>query len=90
MIPSEDKARAMLMRVMRALEKEPGVRMTNPDDARRAVKGGIDAGIELLRGVDAIAVQKIRSLSRRVAEGTREWDELYAKYVSEERKRRGL
>lgn len=90
MIPSDDKARAMLMRVMRTLEKEPGVRMTNPDDARRAVKSGIDAGIDLLKGVDAIAVQKIRSLSKRVVEGTREYDELYLKYVSEERKRRGL
>ena len=90
MIPSDDKARAILMKIMRTLEKEPSIRMTSHEDARRAIKTGIDTGLEVLRTIDHIATEKIRSLSKRVQEGTREWDELYMKYISEERKRRGV
>ena len=34
--------------------------------------------------LDEIVRQKIQSLSRRVAPGTREWDVLYRKYLEEE------
>ena len=34
--------------------------------------------------LDEIVRQKIQSLSRRVAPGTREWDVLYRKYMEEE------
>ena len=90
MIPSDDKVRQMALRASRAVEGEPGVRVLNPDALRRAVKNGIEEGLKVLNAVDGIARSKIASLSRRVAEGTKEWDELYAKYVSEERSRRGV
>jgi len=90
MIPSDEKIRAMVLRVIRSIEKEPGVVVRNHDAMLRSVKNGVEAGLELLRNIDSIATQKIVSLSRKVQPGTREWDELYARYVSEERKRRGL
>lgn len=90
MIPTDEKARAMQLRALRALEKEPGVKVMNPDGALRGIKKGIDEGLKLLQGIDGIARQKIASQSRRIAPGTREYDDLYAKYISEERKRRGL
>ena len=64
--------------------------MRDPDTARRAVKAGVDAGMELLRTVDEVVRQKIGSLSRTVQPGTREWDELYEQYLAAEHRRRGL
>jgi hypothetical protein len=37
--------------------------------------------------LDEIVRQKIQSLSRRVAPGSREWDVLYRKYLEEEQRR---
>lgn len=90
MIPSDDKTRQMALRAYRVIENEPGVKVMNPDAVRRALKNGIEEGVKILSGIDLLARNKIKSLSRRVAEGTREWDELYAKYVAEERSRRGV
>lgn len=90
MIPTEEKKRAMLLTCLRALEKEPGVKIVNRDAVIRSITNGIDAGLDLLIGIDSIAKQKIASLSRKVAPGTKEWDDLYDKYLYEERKKRGL
>lgn len=90
MIPSDEKIRAMQLRAMRAVEAETGIKVLNPDGLLRGIKKGIDEGLKLLSGVDSIARQKIASQSRKIQPGTREYDELYARYVSEERRRRGL
>lgn len=87
---SDEKIRAMTLRVVRALEKDPDVLMRDSDAARRSVREGIAAGMKLLDEIHEKARLKIRSLSHPVAEGTRQWDELFAKYVGEEYRRRGL
>jgi hypothetical protein len=37
--------------------------------------------------LDEVVRQKIQSLSRRIAPGTREWDVLYRKYMEEEQRK---
>lgn len=90
MIPSDEKVRQMILKAFRALEAEAGAKLLNPEAARRAIKNGIDSGVDILRAIDRTATEKISSLSRKVQPGTKEWDELYYKYVSEERKKRGV
>jgi hypothetical protein len=90
MTVSDDKIRAMTLRIVRALEKDPDVLVRDSDTALRAVREGIEAGLKLLEEIHEKAKTKIRSLSHPVAEGTRQWDELFAKYVGEEYRRRGL
>ena len=90
MIPSDEKVRAMVHRVVRHLEKDAAVQMLESDTARDVVRGAVRSGVELLHEIEGKARDKVYSLSRRVEPGTRDWDELFAKYVSEEYRRRGL
>ena len=89
MIPSEEKVRAIVHRIGKALEKDAEIKVLNPDAMRKEVKKGVQEGVDLLEAVHAIALKKIQSLARNVEPGTREWDELFAKYVGEEKQRRG-
>lgn len=90
MLPSEEKVRAMVNRASKALERDPDIRLLDPDGARRLLKKAIEGEVAGLEAIEATARARIGSLSRRVAEGTRDWDELFARYVGDELKRRGL
>lgn len=63
-----------------------------PDEAAalREAKGAFLAFVRAEEEVDAFVRRKIASLSRRVPEGSREWDVLYRKYFEEEMARRKL
>lgn len=54
----------------------------------REIKRTITAELQFEDEADAAARQMIGSLSRRVPEGSREWDVLYRKYLDEEIRRR--
>jgi len=54
----------------------------------REIKRTITAELQFEDEADAAARRTIQSLSRRVPEGSREWDVLYRKYVEEELSRR--
>jgi hypothetical protein len=90
MNPSDEKILAMINRAVKALGKEKDVTLLDPDMARRALRESVLEGIGSITDIHEKAKEKIRSLSRKVAPGTREWDELFARYVDEERRRRGL
>ncbi len=90
MTPSDEKILAMVNRALKALGKEKGVTLFDQDTARKILRQAIAAGLAELEEVHKKAEEKILSLSRKVAPGTREWDELFARYVDEERRRRGL
>ncbi len=61
---------------------------TNDDFALREIKRVIRDYLKVEDEVDTIARNKIRSLSRDIPEGSREWDVLYRKYFEEEMARR--
>jgi hypothetical protein len=90
MIPTDDKVRAMVQRAFRALEKDSTLRLLDPDAARRALRKAVETELAILETIDQHARDKISHLARHVAEGTKEWDELFFRYVNEERRRRGL
>jgi hypothetical protein len=54
----------------------------------REIKRTITDELKFEDEADAAARRTIQSLSRRVPEGSREWDVLYRKYVEEELNRR--
>ncbi len=54
----------------------------------REIKRSITSELQFEDDADAAARQTIRSLSRNVPEGSREWDVLYRKYLDEEMRRR--
>jgi hypothetical protein len=54
----------------------------------REIKRTINAELQFEDEADAAARRTIQSLSRRVPEGSPEWDVLYRKYMNEEIRRR--
>ncbi len=89
MIPTDEKVRAMANRALRALEKDPAVFVRDSEGARRILHEAVAAGVGELETMRGRAEEKVRSLGRGVASGTREWDELGAKYLGEEIRKRG-
>ncbi len=90
MRPSDEKVSAMVQRAFKALEKDRLIRVLDPEEARRSLRRAIDEVLSLDEAIEAAAEAKIQSLSRRVLPGSREWADLHARYVSEERRKRGL
>ena len=80
---------ALALAVVKALAAAPGVEVTNRGEAVRLVaarlRDGFRPGMELDKAVRA----RIASLTRRVPEGSREWDILYRQYAEELSRRRG-
>jgi hypothetical protein len=51
------------------------------------IKAGLNDYLNLDEALDQTVRRKIASLSRRVPEGSREWDVLYRQYLEEERRK---
>ena len=90
MRPSDEKARAIVHGTVRAIEQDPSLRIVDREAALKAVRQALQEVLSIHDEIDAAAEARIRSLSRRVKPGTREWSDLYAQYASEERRKRGL
>ncbi|GAB4266678.1 MAG: hypothetical protein Kow0092_19680 [Deferrisomatales bacterium] len=80
----------MVHRAARALEAHPGVEVVDPQGVLAALRQAVAQVLALHDAADRAARGKIESLSRRVRPGTREYSDLYARYLTEERRRRGL
>ena len=61
----------------------------DPDRALREVKKTLIQHFKVGEEVDSAVREKIASLKRGVAEGSREWEVLYRKYFEEESRKRG-
>jgi uncharacterized protein len=55
----------------------------------REIKGALSDFLQVDEVLDAKARRKIASLSRRVPEGSAEWDVLYRQYFEEEKRKLG-
>jgi hypothetical protein len=74
-----------LMQLMQDRNVEP---LQPEERLLREIKRTITAELQFEDEADAAARRTIQSLSRRVPEGSREWDVLYRKYFEEEMHRR--
>lgn len=86
---SEDRVSHLARIVVDGIWNDDLVDYVDDDAALRAAKKGLNEFIKEIRDVDQAAQAKVASLKRGVAEGSPEWDILYAKYFEEEMQRRG-
>ncbi len=71
-----------------AIWKDDLVDFTDDDKALKEIKDVIRGYLRIEDEADTKAREKIRSLSRHVPEGSREWDILYRQYFEEEMARK--
>jgi hypothetical protein len=86
---SEDRISHISHLVLDALVQDRHVNALQPEERLlREIKRTITAELQFEDEADAAARRTIQSLSRRVPEGSPEWDVLYRKYMDEEMRRR--
>lgn len=85
----EDRISHIAHLVLNMLEHDREVQPQQAEERLlREIKRTITAELQFEDEADAAARQTIKSLSRRIPEGSREWDVLYQKYREEELRRR--
>ena len=86
---SEDRISHISHLVLNMLVQDRHVNALQPEERLlREIKRTINAELQYEDEADAAARRTIQSLSRRVPEGSPEWDVLYRKYRDEEMQRR--
>lgn len=81
---SEDRISHISHLIADGIWKDDMVDFTNDDEALREIKKTIADYLKKEDEADDIARDKIRSMSRGIPEGSREWDVLYKKFYKEE------
>lgn len=86
---SEDRISHISHLVLNALVQDRHVNALQPEERLlREIKRTITAELQFEDEADTAARHTIHSLSRKVPEGSPEWDVLYRKYMDEEMRRR--
>ncbi len=86
---SEDRISHLSHLILDALVQDRNVDALQPEERLlREIKRTITAELQYEDEADTAARRTIQSLSRRVPEGSPEWDVLYRKYMDEEMRRR--
>lgn len=80
---SEGRIEALALAIVDALVAAPGIEVGHRGDAVRVVVGKLRDGFRAPAALDKAVRARIASLSRRVQEGSREWDLLYRQYSEE-------
>lgn len=81
---SDDRISHLAHLVADAVWKDDLADFTNDEKALAEIKNAITVYMRMEDEADSAARNKIRSLSRDVPEGSREWEILYKKYFDEE------
>jgi len=87
---SEDRISHLAHIVSDGVWKDDLVDFKDDDKALLEIKRAVTDYLKVEDEADTIARNKIRSLSRDVPEGSREWDILYRKYFEEETAKKGF
>ena len=74
---------ALALGIVRALERQSGLQVVDHGRAVQIAAQRLGAAFRTGQGQDAAVRARIASLSRRVPEGSREWDVLYKQYSEE-------
>ena len=86
---SDARIEAMALAVVKALEVKSGISVTDHGAAVRVVAGQLRGAFQQDASLDRTVRARIGSLSRKVPEGSREWDILYRQYAEELSRRKG-
>ncbi|MEK7773605.1 MAG: DUF507 family protein [Deltaproteobacteria bacterium] len=81
---SEDRISHIAHLISDGIWKDDLVDFKDDDRVLKEIKRAIVEYLQVEDGADSAARSKIRSLSRDVPEGSREWEILYRKYFEEE------
>ncbi|MBI1910729.1 MAG: DUF507 family protein [Deltaproteobacteria bacterium] len=81
---SEDRISHLAHLITDGIWKDDLVDFTNDEKALLETKRAMTDLLRVEDDADSTARDKIRSLSREIPEGSREWDILYKKYFEEE------
>lgn len=87
---SEDRISHIAHLISDGIWKDDLVDFTDESKVLAEIKRTISDYLMVEDQADSIARNKIRSLSRDVPEGSREWDILYKKYFEEEALKKGF
>lgn len=86
---SEEKISHLSHLILQALEKDPSVeRKVEKEVILRQIKRTLLSELNLDVQIDELVRQKLSSYSRRIVDGSPEWDILYQKTFNEEMKKR--
>lgn len=89
MILSDDKISHLSHLVLQGLEKDPDVeKKGSSTDTLRLIKRIIHMEVELDDQISEIVHKKLASYSRKIIQGSPEWEVLYQKTVNEEMNKR--
>jgi hypothetical protein len=87
---SDDRISHIAHLLFDGIWKDDLVDFTDDDKALAEIKKALTVYLRVEDEADTAARAKIRSLSRDVPEGSREWDILYRKYFEEEASKKGF
>ena len=85
---SDARIEHLAIAVVRALAARPGLEVVDQGRAVQIAAAKLRAAFRANEGLDAAVRARIASLSRKVPEGSREWDVLYKQYSEELARRR--
>ncbi len=86
---SEGRISALAQLILRELKGEGVAELQSDRLVLQEIKGVLTHVLQVDELLDAKVRRKIASLSRRVPEGSREWDVLYRQYLEEEKRKLG-
>ena len=90
MMLSDEKISHLTHIVLKGLINKGLITLKEDDSlVRREIKRTIIRELKFGEDIDAAARKKIQSLSKKVVDGSPEWDVLYKKFFEEEESRRG-
>lgn len=84
---SEGRLSHLAHQILAVLRREGLAAVDNERLALQAVKRALDADRDREGKLDEIVRRKIASLSRKVPQGSHEWDILYRRYMEEEQRK---
>jgi uncharacterized protein len=87
---SDDKISHTTHMLLRGLLEQKLVTLKADDsEVRREIKRTIQSELKIGEEMDEAVVRKLNSFSKKLVEGSSEWEVLYRKYYEEEEVRRG-
>jgi len=90
MMLSDEKITHMSHILLRELKKQDLVEVLEEEGkVRRQIRRSIMDELKLGEEIDEAVRRKINSMSKKLTEGSPEWEVLYKKFFKEEEKRRG-